>query len=170
MTEPPAPCGCPRRRAGRVPRGWVRRAMLLLLADGERYGYEMITELSRRAGGTWRPSPGSVYPALQALADEGLVKGTDGEEGRRSYSLTPLGREEVGATDAEQVWAAAPGAAGPTQARQPCATHDDGLAAAVHSLEAAMSAALSAAPADRRAEVAQVLDRARREVFTILAG
>jgi Predicted transcriptional regulators len=55
------------------------------------HGYEMITELETRTGGIWRPSPGSVYPTLQLLEDEGLIVSTE-SEGRRRFSLTEVGR------------------------------------------------------------------------------
>ena len=80
-----------RPRAGR---GDVRSAILALLSEGPRHGYQIIQDIAGRSGGAWRASPGSVYPALAALQDEGLV---DDEkiEVRRVYSLTPSGREHV---------------------------------------------------------------------------
>src|SRR6185312_792790 len=67
---------------GRRGRGNVRAAILALLAEEPRHGYAVMTELSARSGGLWRPSPGSVYPVLQQLQDEGLVTSTD-QDGRR---------------------------------------------------------------------------------------
>src|ERR671938_883491 len=58
---------------GRRGRGNVRAAILALLAEEPRHGYAVMTELTERSGGLWRPSPGSVYPVLQQLQDEGLV-------------------------------------------------------------------------------------------------
>jgi DNA-binding PadR family transcriptional regulator len=57
------------------------------------HGYEMISELQQRTGGAWRPSPGSVYPTLQMLEEEGLITGEE-TEGRRQFTLTDAGREE----------------------------------------------------------------------------
>jgi len=76
-----------RQRAGR---GDVRSAILALLTEGPRHGYQIIQDVAERSGGAWRASPGSVYPALAALQDEGLV---DDEkiEGRRVYALTDAG-------------------------------------------------------------------------------
>ena len=79
-------------------RGDVRAAILALLAEEPMHGYQIITELTERSGGVWRPSPGSVYPTLQAMEDQGLVT-ADKSEGRRVFSLTPDGRtvaEEAG--------------------------------------------------------------------------
>ncbi len=79
-------------------RGDVRAAILALLAEEPMHGYQIITELTERSGGVWRPSPGSVYPTLQAMEDQGLVT-ADKNEGRRVFSLTPDGRtvaEEAG--------------------------------------------------------------------------
>ncbi len=72
-------------------RGDVRAAILALLAEEPMHGYQIITELTERSGGVWRPSPGSVYPTLQALEDQGLVT-ADKAEGRRVFSLTGEGR------------------------------------------------------------------------------
>src|SRR4051812_2220218 len=58
----------------KVGRGDVRTAVLRLLAEEPRNGYQLIQELTERSGGVWRPSPGSVYPALQQLEDEGLIR------------------------------------------------------------------------------------------------
>ena len=61
-------------RGPRVKRGDVRAAALALLAEEPPNGYQIIQEISERSGGVWRPSPGSVYPALQQLEDEGLIR------------------------------------------------------------------------------------------------
>src|SRR5512141_2299277 len=71
-------------------RGDVRAAVLALLAEEPRHGYAIMSELTERSGGLWRPSPGSVYPALQQLQDEGLVS-VEESEGRRVFSLTGSG-------------------------------------------------------------------------------
>ncbi|HEX2358624.1 MAG TPA: PadR family transcriptional regulator [Solirubrobacterales bacterium] len=81
-------------RGHRARRGDVRSAILALLNERSMHGYEMIQELEERTGGRWRPSAGSIYPTLQLLEDEGLVKG-DEVEGKRVFSLTDSGREAV---------------------------------------------------------------------------
>ena len=75
-------------------RGNVRAAILLLLEEEPRNGYQVMQELEERSGGSWRPSPGSVYPALQLLADEGLVRG-DSREGSTVFELTDAGRKHL---------------------------------------------------------------------------
>src|SRR5918993_3205588 len=80
----PGPGGPFRPGRGRGRRGDVRAALLLLLAEEPRNGYQLIQEIERRSDGVWRPSPGSVYPALQQLEDEGLVAPT--EEGRKAFT------------------------------------------------------------------------------------
>lgn len=87
MPRPGGPGGHGRR--GR--RGDVRLAILTLLAEQPRHGYEIIREISERSGGFWRPSPGSVYPTLQLLADEGLVRSSE-DGGKRLFELTDDGR------------------------------------------------------------------------------
>ena len=75
----------------RARRGDVRAAILALLAEQPMHGYQVIQELERRTGGVWRVSPGSVYPTLQMLEEEGLITSQE-VEGKRVYSLTDAGR------------------------------------------------------------------------------
>jgi DNA-binding PadR family transcriptional regulator len=81
-----------RGRHGRRPN--VRGAVLALLLERPMHGYEMIQELDSRTGGIWRPSPGSIYPTLQLLEDEGLIT-ADESGGRRRFTLTDTGRVEA---------------------------------------------------------------------------
>lgn len=77
----------------RARRGAVRGAILRLLAERPMHGYELIGELEERTGGRWRPSPGSVYPTLAQLEDEGLVCTIIGEaDDKKRYELTAAGR------------------------------------------------------------------------------
>jgi DNA-binding PadR family transcriptional regulator len=79
---------------GRARRGDVRASILALLKDRPMHGYEMIQEIGERSGGAWRPSPGSVYPTLQLLEDEGLITNrSDG--GKKLFTLTEAGRAEA---------------------------------------------------------------------------
>jgi DNA-binding PadR family transcriptional regulator len=78
----------------RARRGDVRAALLTLLAEEPRNGYQLMQEIERRSGGVWRPSPGSVYPALQQLEDEGLVRVEGSGSGKR-FELTEEGRGAV---------------------------------------------------------------------------
>lgn len=77
-------------------RGDVRSALLIALLDGPAHGYELIQALEAKTEGRWRPSPGSVYPSLQLLADEGLVTAAD-DHGKRIFSITDAGRAEADA-------------------------------------------------------------------------
>lgn len=76
---------------GRARRGDVRASILALLKDRPMHGYEMIQEIAERSGGAWKPSPGSVYPTLQLLEDEGLIS-SESEGGKKLFSLTEEGR------------------------------------------------------------------------------
>ncbi|MCX5556033.1 PadR family transcriptional regulator [Streptomyces sp. NBC_00038] len=76
---------------GRARRGDVRASILALLKDRPMHGYEMIQEIAERSGGAWKPSPGSVYPTLQLLEDEGLITSA-AEGGKKLFSLTEAGR------------------------------------------------------------------------------
>jgi DNA-binding PadR family transcriptional regulator len=73
-------------------RGDIRTAALLLLAEEPRNGYQIMQEVEQRSEGVWRPSPGSVYPALSQLEDEGLIR-TEQAEGRKLFAITEQGRE-----------------------------------------------------------------------------
>jgi len=81
-------------RRSRARRGDVRAAILLLLEEEPRNGYQLMEEIDSRSGGAWRPSPGSVYPALAQLEDEELIR-SDESAGRRSFELTDAGRTYV---------------------------------------------------------------------------
>ena len=84
----------------RMRRGDIRRAVLSTLRDGPAHGYEVMRRLEERSGGLWRPSPGSVYPTLQMLEDEGLVRSAT-QDGTRTYELTDTGRGEAEAATKE---------------------------------------------------------------------
>ncbi len=75
----------------RARRGAIKGSLLRLLAERPMHGYELITEFEERSGGRWRPSPGSVYPLLAQLEDEGLVRSFD-DGGRRRFELTDDGQ------------------------------------------------------------------------------
>jgi DNA-binding PadR family transcriptional regulator len=83
-------------RGPRARRGDVRTAVLLLLAEGPLNGYQLMQEIEERSEGLWRPSAGSVYPALAQLEDEGLIR-TEEAGDRRAYVLTDAGRAHVDA-------------------------------------------------------------------------
>lgn len=91
------------RRAGR---GDIRAAILVLLAEEPMHGYQIINEITERSEGAWQPSPGSVYPTLQQLADEGLLS-TRETDGRRIHELTDAGREQAAARTGAAPWEAA---------------------------------------------------------------
>jgi DNA-binding PadR family transcriptional regulator len=94
----------------RARRGDVRLAILSLLSDGPANGYSLIKSIAERTEGAWRPSPGSVYPTLQQLVDEGLIVAS-GDEGKSVYELTDAGRAEVEAKadDIANAWQSTPG-------------------------------------------------------------
>jgi DNA-binding PadR family transcriptional regulator len=93
-------------RGPRVRRGDVRVAILTVLAEEPLNGYQVIQQIADRTGGAWRPSPGSVYPTLSQLEDEGLIEGDD-ERGRRTLRLSDAGRDYLTdhADEVAQVWA-----------------------------------------------------------------
>lgn len=149
-----------KQRRGR--RGNVRAAILALLAEEPRHGYSIMNELAERSGGLWRPSPGSVYPVLSQLQDEGLVSATDAD-GRRVFSLTDAGREHV-AENAEAL-------------REPWVVADDGprrrvggLMQAMAGLGAAVEQVARLGDDAQAARAVEALDEARRTMYRLLAG
>ena len=87
----------------RARRGDARYILLDALRDGPKHGYEIIKALEERSAGQYVPSPGTVYPTLQYLEDQGLVRSTQEAE-RRVFQLTEAGNTELTA-QAEQVGA-----------------------------------------------------------------
>jgi DNA-binding PadR family transcriptional regulator len=81
-------------------------ALLLLLAEEPRNGYQLMQVIEERSDGRWRPSPGSVYPILSQLEDEALVRAAE-RDGAKVFELTDAGREQVAeAKDATPPWEA----------------------------------------------------------------
>ena len=144
----------------RARRGDVRWALLHVLEDGPRHGYELIRELEARSGGRWRPSAGSVYPTLQLLEDEGLVTSED-REGKRVYAVTDAGRQAL----AEQQQ-------GGHQWTPPWEGADDEhapLREAAMSLMAAAMQAASSGNEQHRQVALDALNQARRTIYAALA-
>ena len=77
--------------------GEVRLALLSLLGDAPAHGYELMKQLEERSGGLYRASAGTIYPKLQQLADEGLIRAEERDGGKRTYALTPDGEAELAA-------------------------------------------------------------------------
>jgi DNA-binding PadR family transcriptional regulator len=148
-------------RGHRVGRGDVRAATLMLLAEQPLHGYELIQRITERSGGAWRPSPGSVYPALQLLEDQGLIRG-EHTEGRRVYQLTEAGSAHIEQhrADLAGTWAGVT-AGGDDPAR---ALRDlfDQLGGAVRQV-------VHAGTDPQIAAAREVLTSARRQLYRILA-
>jgi DNA-binding PadR family transcriptional regulator len=146
---------------GRARRGDVRAALLVLLEEEPRNGYGLMQEIERRSEGAWRPSPGSVYPALQQLEDEGLVRARD-MGGRRLFELTDAGREHVERHREElaEPWAAVAGDV------------DAGLSelrSGIGQVGAAVMQIAYAGSASQVAEARRVLAETRRALYRLLA-
>lgn len=145
-------------RGGRG-RANVRGAVLALLAERPMHGYEMITELEARTGGMWRPSPGSVYPTLQLLEDEGLIVSTE-SEGRKRFTLTEAGR-----TAAEQAGPAPWERLGDEDlVRNLGEVREAGLGAM-----AALRQIMTTGTDEQRRRAVEVIIEARKKLYAILA-
>jgi DNA-binding PadR family transcriptional regulator len=150
-------------RGPRVRRGDVRAAALSLLAEGPRNGYQIIQEISERTDGVWRPSPGSVYPALQQLEDEGLIQAETGESGRKAFRLTDEGQAYATshADELSASWAAVTGSVDDAEVE---------LRGLIRSLMMAVMQVNQAGSAAQVAEAAKVLTDTRRALYRILAS
>jgi DNA-binding PadR family transcriptional regulator len=147
---------------GRARRGDVRAALLVLLEEEPRNGYGLMQEIEQRSEGVWRPSPGSVYPALQQLEDEGLVRATE-SAGRKAFELTDEGRAYVDEHRDElaEPWAAVAEGVRPGSGE---------LRSAIAQVAAAVMQVAMHGSAAQVAEARRVLDEARRALYGILAG
>ena len=152
--------GGPRGRRAR--RGDIRSAILLLLSEEPRNGYGLMQEVEERSGGLWRPSPGSVYPALAQLEDEGLVAPVE-HEGRKASALTDAGREHVEANRERfgAPWETVGGA--PSDELQELRQAAEALAVA------AMQVAHTGTD-PQLTEAKDILQDARRRLYRLLAG
>jgi DNA-binding PadR family transcriptional regulator len=84
------------RRFGRFfGHGDLRIVILAMLEEQPRHGYELMKELEERTGGAYRPSAGVVYPTLALLEDEGLIRPSAGETGRKLFEITDAGKAEL---------------------------------------------------------------------------
>ena len=148
-------------RGPRARRGDVRAAILALLKEQPRNGYQIMQELEQRSGGVWRTSPGSVYPALQQLEDEGLIRAEDQAAGR-VFALTARGEAYVAEhkDEVSEPWKAVSSAAG-----------DDfiGVMTLVRQLAAAAMQVSHAGTPEQIEEAGKILREARRSLYRILA-
>jgi DNA-binding PadR family transcriptional regulator len=85
-----------RGRRGRMfAQGELRLALLALIAEQERHGYELIKAIEEMTGGDYAPSPGAVYPTLQLLEDEGAIAEAEAEGAKKPFTATQQGRDEL---------------------------------------------------------------------------
>lgn len=138
----------------------MRAAVLALLAERPMHGYEMIQELDKRTGGIWRPSPGSVYPTLQLLEDEGLIT-SDRSEGRKQFTLTDAGREEATKAAERPAWS--------QYADEGTVAAAQEFREAAFGIMAALREVGTAGTEDQRARALDILRQTRRSLYAILA-
>ena len=141
-------------------RGDVRAAILTLLAERPMHGYEMIQEIAERTQDLWRPSPGSVYPTLQLLDDEGLIVSTESEGSRKLFELTDEGRTaaaKIKAPPWEQV------------AAEGVDSNQINLRAALGQLIGAVAQSAYGASTEQQQRTLAIIKNARREIYMLLA-
>ncbi|MEU7629444.1 PadR family transcriptional regulator [Nocardia sp. NPDC049220] len=150
-----------RGRGGRGRRGDVRAAVLLLLAERPMHGYELIQQIRERSDDIWRPSPGSVYPALAQLEDEGFVL-IEKVAGRKTAKLTEAGAEYVAAHRDElgDPW---------VEVKQDVGAQAIDLRGLVGQLMGAVAQVAAAGTPEQAARAAQLLTETRKSLYRILA-
>lgn len=153
-------------RRGRARRGDVRQAILSLLAESSSTGYGLMKTISERTDGMWRTSPGSIYPTLAQLVDEGLIAPVAAAEGAGSGSSTEYALTEAGGTyvtenrdDLDAVWA---------PVKQEWAEVAD-LWTAFRKLASATKELSAHGTPEQATQAAAKLDELRREFYRILA-
>jgi DNA-binding PadR family transcriptional regulator len=155
-------------RGSKAGRGDVRAAILALLKEGPRTGYQIMSDIKERSDGAWRPSPGAVYPALSLLADEGLIEGEE-SGGRRTYSLTQAGHDylEQHPEMARAAWESM------AQQDKDQGKHDSwevpGLFAEAAKLGGGIMQVAQMGSPDQVTAAERLLERTRRELYQILA-
>jgi DNA-binding PadR family transcriptional regulator len=151
----------PFRRGPRARRGDVRAAILALLQEEPRNGYQIMQELKQRSQGMWNPSPGSVYPALQLLEDERLIATEEGPSGR-VYALTTRGKTyaKEHADEIAAPWEALSNAAGNDFVE---------VMGLLRQLAAAVMQVAQAGDADQITRAKKALVATRRSLYEILA-
>lgn len=157
---PGGPRGHHRGRGRGRPRGDVRAAILLLLEEGPRHGYQLIQDITERSSGAWTPSAGSIYPTLQVLEDEGLVT-IEPIEGRKTASLTEAGGTYV-AENRERLGT-------PWQQSEDDGENAVALREAMMGLAEASKQVFRVGSADQRKRAAATLTEARTAIYRILA-
>jgi DNA-binding PadR family transcriptional regulator len=145
---------------GQSERGSVKYDVLAILADGPRHGYEIMLAIEERRG--FRPSPGSIYPALQMLDDGDFVSSSE-VDGKRVYAITDKGRELL------QTRRDSPG--GPEDAGEPAAGAELMMRGmrTLHGLKDAVKQIARSGDVELIGRGVEILDRARRELYTLLA-
>jgi DNA-binding PadR family transcriptional regulator len=141
-----------------VRRGDVQPAVLALLAEKDMHGYQIIQELTERSGGAWTPSPGSIYPMLQLLEDQGMVTSKQ-ENGKRIFSLTEAGRTAAEELPEKAPWEAQATDEDPTRR----------LREVFPGLMAATAQVGRSGNAEQIAKTANILTEARKRIYELLA-
>jgi DNA-binding PadR family transcriptional regulator len=143
----------------RARRGNVLPAVIALLKEQDMHGYQIIQEIAERSGGAWTPSPGSIYPTLQLLEDQGLVA-SEKADGKRVFSLTEAGREHAATLPEAAPWDEMVAMSDPSRR----------LRETFHGLMGATMQIGRAGTADQIEKTVVILSEARSRIYQTLAG
>ncbi len=155
-------------RGPKVRRGDVRSAILDVLSREPMNGYQIIQQISERTGGAWKPSPGSVYPTVQQLEDEGLVAGHE-VDSRRVLDLTDEGRDYVEQHPDEMKATWRPFEAASEKGGSEATATSGDLKPVVGQVMGAVWQIMVSGTAQQKAEAAEVLGETRRRLYGLLA-
>lgn len=146
-----------RGRGGRAGRGDLRHVILVLLGAEPMHGYQLITTIAEKTEGNWTPSPGTIYPTLSMLEDEGLIS-ISHELGRKMARLTDEGVQEV--EENLEVWGAILEAYRNPESRE---VHVFNIRNEFHKVREAAKAA----PEDKAEQIVEILRRAADDIKRI---
>ncbi|MGA7097149.1 MAG: PadR family transcriptional regulator [Acidimicrobiia bacterium] len=143
----------------KVGRGDVRLAILHLLTEEPMHGYQIMQEIKERSNGIWQPSPGAIYPTLQQLEDEGLVRAEE-DEGKKVYRLTDEGMAAAGEAEGTAPWE-----------RFESHAHDDlvDLRDVAFQVGAAVMQVARAGSKDQVGKAKEILEEAKSKIYQLLA-
>ncbi|WP_316670638.1 PadR family transcriptional regulator, partial [uncultured Propionibacterium sp.] len=145
---------------GRGRRGDVRQAVLRVVAEQPSTGYQIMAAIASKSQDLWRPGPGSVYPALQAMTDEGLVTCRESEDGKKIYTITEDGTKRLEEASGRAPWERM--------------TRDMAgmlkLRPAMEGLRGAVAQVARSGTEAQRRQVGELLDATRKQIYLILAS
>jgi DNA-binding PadR family transcriptional regulator len=149
----------------------MRYVLMDALRSGPKHGYEIVKVIEERSGGQYIPSPGTVYPTMQSLQEEGFVSAEqDGD--RRVFSLTEAGKAELEAhaTELEGFWARFEAQSVAQASRHEVVFLEEELESLRRTIWGGLSEAINRGDQETIRRVREALVRCRDDVRGIISG